>query len=665
MLDASTTTSCLSIDSPQDGAAVSCKNLCLVRGKSVCIDHLDLCVRAGAITGLIGADGAGKTSLLHMIAGVIEPASGDIRVFGKSPRNARLEIAYVTQNNSLFPELTVDENLAYSGGVRNISKEQLAQSKAKYLKAFGLHKFSDHLAKNLSGGMKQKVALLCALISMPKLLLLDEPTSGLDPIARREFWQMLSEVCEDGITALVATPRMEEGELCSEIAWMHEGRVYCSGSPRQLRQDSQACRLILKTQDASVAPLLADEQIQASASISAITMQGDEIVLLVRDAKKSPELIAHVLAKNSIQADLTRAQVSLDDVFVLYQHSRGLNSLGSVSNKPAALKLATIKSVAEEFKRPGQVDYPAIQAQNLLKTFGSFTAVDGVNIEVRYAEVYGLLGANGAGKTSTIKMICGLLNATEGVISIAGKPRNSVEHEWRRQLGYMSQKMALYRDLTGMENLQFYASTYCIPSKKFNERIEWASDAFQLKDALRVPVASLPGGLQQRLAFVCAVLHEPEILILDEPSSGIDPSGRRQMWSIIKELSASGVAVLVTTHFIEEAEYCDRIGVMTQGRLVGENAPNIIRSDAGNVLEIFTPQVRDSFDCLSKHIAPWRISILPDCLHIQSESGQISTSLIERELKIAGLQFSRPRLISPSLEEAVIALVHNSGGAKT
>jgi ABC-2 type transport system ATP-binding protein len=661
MLDAAT--SCLSTDSAQDEFAVTCNNVSLARGKDICIDRLDLRVRRGAITGLIGADGAGKTSLLHMISGVIEPAAGDIRVFGLSPRDARLDIAYVTQNNSLFPELTVDENLAYSGGVRNVSKEQLAERKTKYLKAFGLHKFSDRLAKDLSGGMKQKVALLCALISMPKLLLLDEPTSGLDPIARREFWQMLSGVCEDGITALVATPRMEEGELCSEIAWMHNGRVYCSGSPRKLRQDSQACRLVLKTQDPALITLLSDPQVQATTSIFAITLQEREIVLLVGDAKKSPELLAELLEKNSIQAEMSRAQPSLDDVFVIYQYSKGSeHACDSASFSGLLSQLGSPK--AEGFEIKNLVSHPAIQAQKLSKNFGSFTAVDGVSIDVRYGEIYGLLGANGAGKTSTIKMICGLLKPSEGVVRFADKPLKSDEHEWRSQLGYMSQKMALYRDLSGMENLQFYASTYCIPSKKFKERIEWACDVFQLKDTLHIPVASLPGGLQQRLAFASAVLHEPKILILDEPTSGIDPSGRRQMWSIIKELSSTGVAVLVTTHFIEEAEYCDRIGVMTQGRLVGENAPNTIRVEAGNVLEIFTPRVRDSFECLSKHVAPWRISILPDCLHIQSDSGQISSALVERELRIAGLPFTKPRLIAPSLEEAVIALVHDSGGLK-
>ncbi len=662
MFDAAT--SCISIDSSEDEIAVSCKGVSLARGKNICVDRLDLRIRSGTITGLIGADGAGKTSLLHMIAGVIEPASGDICVFGKSPRDARLDIAYLTQNNSLFPELTIDENLAYSAGVRNISKEHLAERKAKYLKAFGLYQFSDRLAKDLSGGMKQKVALLCALISTPKLLLLDEPTSGLDPIARREFWQMLSGVCEDGITALVATPRMEEGELCSEVAWMHDGRVYCCGSPRQLRQDSQACRLILKTQDPALITLLSDTRLMASASISAITVQEDAIVLLLGDAKKSPDLIVELLQKNSIQAELTRTQPSLDDIFLIYQNSKGLDSsLQSTPNK-STIDHSPIAPRRDLSQLTSNVDHPAIQAQNLSKTFASFTAVDRVNIEVRYGEVYGLLGANGAGKTSTIKMICGLLKPTEGIVSIAGKSRNTDEHEWRSRLGYMSQKMALYRDLSGMENLQFYASTYCIPSKKFQDRIEWACDVFQLKDALHIPVSSLPGGLQQRLAFVSAVLHEPEILILDEPTSGIDPSGRRQMWGIIKKLSSAGVAILVTTHFIEEAEYCDRIGVMTQGRLVGENAPGTIRTEAGNVLEIFTPRVRDSFECLSKHIASWRISILPDCLHVQSESGQISSSLVERELRIAGLPFSKPRLIAPSLEEAVIALVHDSGGVK-
>ena len=751
MLDA--VTSCLANGSAGDELVVSCKKLSLARGKKVCIDRLDLVVRPARITGLIGSDGAGKTTLLHLIAGVMEPSAGEIRVLGKRPRDARLDIAYVTQNNSLFPELTVEENLVYSAGVRNVPRDVFEEREAEYLATFGLEKFTSRLAKDLSGGMKQKVALLCALISMPKLLLLDEPTSGLDPIARREFWQMLSKVCESGITAIVATPRMEEGELCTEIAWMHEGRVYCSGSPRQLRQTSNACRLSLKSSDPELLiSLISDADFRERACITSMTRQSNETILLVNDAKKAPDLVMERLQQNGVVFEMTRSQASLDDVFLIYQSTNRIGDFSgadpampdSLSADPGVARVedsalsraerasesaipsptsadltrseltspestspefASIQSASSESaatksaktepsqtrsdstssldqslnKNPithldespvpnARVNPPdhrsaAIRTDSLSKRFGSFTAVDNVSIEIKYGEIYGLLGANGAGKTSTIKMICGLLKPSEGAVSIAGKVRDPREHEWRSKLGYMSQKMALYRDLTGLENLQFYAATYGISGKQLKERIKWADELVDLENALQIPVGVLPGGLQQRLAFVTAILHQPEILILDEPTSGIDPVGRRQMWNIIRQMVQSGIAVLVTTHFIEEAEYCDRIGVMTQGRLVGEAAPSAIKAEAGKVLEILTPDARGVFDCLSNHIAPWRISILPDCLHIQSEKGQISSSLIERELRIGGFEFTKPRLIAPSLEEAVISLVHDAGAS--
>lgn len=676
MLDAAT--SCFATDSARDDLVIYCKNLSLSRHKKICVDRIDLAVKGGQITGLIGSDGAGKTSLLHIIAGVIEPSSGEIEVLGKRPRDSRLDIAYVTQNNSLFPELTVEENLHYSAGVRNVSSRVYEELKEKYLEGFGLAKFTDRLSKDLSGGMKQKLALLCALISTPKLLLLDEPTSGLDPIARREFWQMLSSVCEDDITAVVATPRMEEGELCSEIAWMHDGRVYCTGSPRQLRQESNACRLFLRSDDIeTIKTLLLQPEFMRKAGISSHTMHEADLVLLVSDAKQSPDLVLEVLNESGVSFEMHRRQASLDDVFVVYQDSEvkpndfdgGLINRSSISNTRTSAGNSGMRCAAHcenvvgsKLSSDGR-STTAIRAANLEKRFGNFNAVQDLSLVVKYGEIYGLLGANGAGKTSTIKMICGLLRACSGEVLIAGARRVLNDHTWRSKIGYMSQKMALYRDLTVWENLQFYGATYGLSEKTLKARIDSACDFAQLSGSLHVPVGVLPGGLQQRLAFITSILHEPEILVLDEPTSGIDPFGRREIWQVVKQLAKNGVAVLVTTHFIEEAEYCDRIGVMTQGRLIGEGAPSEIKAAAGNVLEIFTPEVRDAFECVSKHIAPWRISILPDCLHIQSEKSEFVCSLIERELRISGLTFSKPRLISPSLEEAVISLVHDSGGA--
>lgn len=616
-------------------------------------DHLrdvDIEIPAGKIFGVIGPDGAGKTTLLHILSGIVEPKQGVVKVLGKAPRDARLDIGYVTQKLSLYQDLTVEENLQYSAGVKNVSGETDARSNLALL---GLDRFSNRLVRDLSGGMKQKLALLCALISHPRLLLLDEPTSGLDPIARREFWQLIAKVCQEGVTAVVATPRLEEGEFCHQIALIESGRIHESGSPNDLRNRSGLCRLEIETNELDRSrDLLRDSTFRQEVGVESVFVRGNRLEVLVESKNGARDHVEQRLNDAGVQYNLSRSLITLDDVFVLK-----LRQNQSIDYTP--ISYPRMKELSQS---QGKV---AVELQDLSKQFKDFTAVNHLNLQIKYGEIFGLLGANGAGKTTTIKMICGLVNASEGTIKIAGEKQDIRKRDWRTRIGYMSQKFTLYPDLTVMENLQFYGSAYELPRTVLCRKIDWALKTCQLEESKNSIVGSLPVGLQQRLAFAASVLHEPEILILDEPTSGIDPLGRRQLWRLIRGFAREGTAILVTTHFLDEAEYCNSIGLMVDGNLVGLGSPEILKSESGKIFAIRTTQVRELFACLSKRLEPWRLSIFPDGIHIHSTDSIDSDELTVRDaLRECGLTAPKIATIDPTLEEAFISLVHRARGQK-
>jgi ABC-2 type transport system ATP-binding protein len=647
-------------------------------GKTVAVNGIDFAVRRGEIFGLIGPDGAGKTSTFQILAGVMETTSGDIQVLGRSPRQSRLGIGYLTQQFSLYQDLSIYENIRYSAGLRRVPPNRMVERRDRYLKLMGLEKFGDRLAGQLSGGMKQKLALCCALVSQPEILLLDEPTTGVDPVSRREFWDVLATLSSEGVTIVVATPYLDEAERCHRIALMYGGKIHETGTLRELRQDLGLHRLELRTDDlAGAETVLLNNSDPAFSQptphpppstpqvISDVQTFGDRLDILVADPNQGETTVRQILQQHQIaMKDIQTAEATLENVFVNYLRQEGAD--------PPFLDFPRVRqrhntspphSPAQQSGKP-QV---AIKTKQLCKVFGHFQAVKDVTLEVRYGEIYGLLGANGAGKTTTIKMLCGLLQASGGDISLAGETTALRHPDLRQRIGYMSQKFTLYDDLTILENLEFYCGVYGVPRSLQQERIEWVLATSGLQGQERLLTGRLPGGWKQRVAFGASVMHEPDILFLDEPTSGVDPLARRQFWRLIEDFARRGTAILVTTHYLEEAEHCNYLGFMVAGEVVAQGSPTDIKaSQPGQLIELVTSQPQAASDLLKTQIDSWRVSIFGDRLHLvlddpDRELPHIRDLLHQRTTPTGEpLDIQSLRPIPFSLEDAFIGIVQRS-----
>lgn len=613
-------------------------------GDLVAVDKLDLTIRQGELFGLIGPDGAGKTSIFNMLGGILDPSAGTLRVLDMEPRDARLHIGYLTQLFSLYLDLTIEQNLQYASGLRSVPAEEFIERRDHYLELMDLKRFSSRLAGNLSGGMKQKLALCCALIGRPRLLLLDEPTTGVDPVSRRDFWDVLATIAHEGVTIAVATPYLDEAERCSRIALLHKGIVKELGSPMELKERLGMRRFELRgaplpdtenvlNTTAELAPLLCDTQ-----------EFGDRLDVLVQDVTQSMASISKAAEERHLPLTLSEQDPTLENVFVLTIKR---------SETPKELRPFNFTSY-------DRADGIAIEAVNLSKDFGTFKAVNNVNVKVAYGQIFGLLGANGAGKTTTIKMLCGLLDASSGQMRLGGVSQNLKDPRLRSKIGYMSQKFTLYEDLTVMENLRFYGGVYQVPYDLMDQRIKWVLETCDLSGRENMLTAQLPGGFRQRLAFGATVLHQPEILFLDEPTSGVDPLARRQLWSLISDFARHGTAVLITTHFLEEAEHCHELGFMVSGELVASGTPAEIKeSQPGQLVEIRTNDNQRALDLLHQRMPRWQTSIFGDALHVVAETPEQEQQTIEH-LKQSGVTISTTRTIPFSLEDAFIGIVERS-----
>jgi len=567
------------------------------------IDDVSLTVRRGEIFGFIGADGAGKTTAFKILAGVLEPTSGKVEVLGRRARDSRLEVGYLTQPFTLYEDLSIEENLRYSAGLCEVSDELYEQRSEQRLSEFGLINFRSRLAGRLSGGMKQKLALTCALISEPKLLLLDEPTTGVDPLSRREFWETLIELAHEGLSIIVATPYFDEAERANRVAFLESGKLLKLGSPREIRTELKATRFEVH------APGLRQAAQALRGADWALDVQrfGDRLDVLAPKGAAVEDRIREVVPDvESISAE----EPVLENAFVARLHEMR----GSEPEPPFPEPLA----------HRGEAEV-ALGAYGLVKRFGSFTAVNDVSIEIRQGEIYGLLGANGAGKTTAIKMICGLLAPTQGRVSLLGHTKRLRSAAIRSRIGYKSQKFSLYDDLSVGENLDFYAALYGVPPRLREARKRWALESSGLAGREEAVTAELPDGWKQRIAFCAAVMHEPEVVMLDEPTSGVDALARRAMWRRINELADRGDAVLVVTHYLDEAEQCNRLGFMADGELIAEGSPREIKSRMeGSLFEV---RCKDPFAALRALRAPFghvNVSLFGECLNVtaEDESGE-------------------------------------------
>lgn len=630
-------------------AAIEVRDLWKKYGALEAVRGINFRVERGEIFGLIGADGAGKTSTFQILAGVMEATSGAAEIFGKPAREARSQTGYLTQTFSLYPDLSVMENIRYVGDLRRVPIAEINERGHRYLKAFDMDRFSARLAGNLSGGMKQKLALVCALVSEPNILLLDEPTTGVDPVSRREFWDTVAHLAGEGLTVLVATPYLDEAERCHRIAFIHLGQIRQIGTAEEIRDSLHAKRIELHTPKLQQALAAMTDAAGTDNLIVDAQRFGDRLDLLSHDAEKAQADVKRIMSDKGLPIDDIRVdEPTLENTFVAT-----LRSLGhGMHDHP-------FPSRHDHRGMRGKI---AIDAGNLTKQFGTFTAVHNVSLQVRYGEIYGLLGANGAGKTTTIKMLCGLLEPTLGAMKLAGEQGSLRTTAVREQIGYMSQKFSLYNDLTIAENLEFFAGVYGIPEEEREEKMRWVLRFSGLEEQQNQITGSLPGGWKQRVAFGSAISHEPGIVFLDEPTSGVDPLARRAFWTMINHLADTGTAVLVTTHYLEEAEQCNRLGLMVAGELLLEGSPTEIKAQQkGHLLEFRVDQTQRAADVLKSETDRWRVSIFGRRLHIISdEPAETAIRATTEKLAAQGIRVLDAREGRFSLEDVFISVVEHA-----
>jgi ABC-2 type transport system ATP-binding protein len=549
---------------PDRAIVVAAEGLSLAFGgrerSFLALDQLDFEARAGEVTALVGSDGSGKSTLIRVIAGLMAPTAGTLRVLGfEMPRQAdevQARIGYMPQRFGLYEDLTVQENLDLYADLHAVPMEARAQKYPELMDMTALGPFRDRLAGRLSGGMKQKLGLACTLISTPQLLLLDEPTVGVDPLSRRELWAIVRRLThEQGMPVIVSTSYLDEADRSDHVVVMNAGKELAWGAPAEVRAVA-AGRVFRVTaaKDEQTRDLQA-RLLGEPAVVDAVPEAGRVRVVL-----SAPEAAAKTFDKRAFDP----VEAGFEDGFMTLLRTAAPDDTPiSPMEFPGNLTVGT----------PG-----AVQVRNLVRKFGAFTAVDNVSFEVAHGEIFGLLGPNGAGKTTTFRMLCGLLPASGGDLTVGGLDMRRAPAEARKRVGYVAQKFSLYGDLSAAENLEFFASVYGLRGAYKRDRIKWALSEFDLAEQAQAPADKLPGGYKQRLAMAAALLHHPEILFLDEPTSGADPFARRDFWRRITAVADEGVAVIVTTHFMSEAEYCDHIAILDSGRILAHGTPAEIRA---------------------------------------------------------------------------------------
>lgn len=534
-------------------------------------------IHRGKIIGLAGPDGAGKTTLIRLIAGLLLPSTGIITVGGydtiKDAEAVHRSIGYMPQKFGLYEDLTVRQNLVLYADLKDVRGKEREEAFEKLLTFTDLKRFSGRLAGALSGGMKQKLGLACSLLSKPALLLLDEPTVGVDPLSRRELWKMVQNLLAEEITVLWSTAYLEEAERCDEVLLLNEGKLLYGGQPKGITERVEGRTFKLVHVSGNRRQVLS-KALNQSGVIDGI-IQGNDLRLVTKTLNPSIDLEA---LEAGPQAQLVPTPPRFEDAFI--------DILGGGPGGHSAL--------AAEVPQMPMHEQGIIIADNLVKRFGTFTAADHVSFRIESGEIFGLLGPNGAGKSTTFKMMCGLLKPTEGYAYVNGLNLQIAPAQGRAQIGYMAQKFSLYGNLSVGQNLDFFSGIYNLRGRKKTKMIGQMVEIFELAPYLNESAEMLPLGFKQRLALSCAVMHLPKVLFLDEPTSGVDPITRREFWNHINGLVEKGVTAMVTTHFMDEAEYCDRIGLIYRSRLIKVGTPDSLKQEA-RTKEIPNPTLEDAF----------------------------------------------------------------------
>lgn len=540
------------------------------------LDVVSAQIFPGKMTGLVGPDGAGKTTLIRHIIGLMQADSGTITVDQLNVNDDAETIhqisGYMPQKFGLYEDLTVIENLNLYADLRLISGASRKEKFDKLLAFTDLAAFQQRLAGKLSGGMKQKLGLACALVGDPKLLLLDEPSVGVDPISRRELWKLVQALVEQGMAVLWSTAYLDEAEKCDSVILLNEGKKLYDGAPQGLLESVrgrvfQVSDIPVADRRSSLIHLLQQPQVMDG------IIQGSNLRIVLKPEAAKPQLS---------QGKWQPVNPCFEDAFI--------NRLGGGPGGNSALA-AQIEAKQDDGK-------PVIDAKGLTKKFGDFVAVKDNTFSIKRGEIFGLLGPNGAGKSTTFKMMCGLLQPTSGECFVTGLNLRYATSQARSRIGYMAQRFSLYGNLNVLQNLRFFAGLYGVTGKTQRERIEMMIDIFDFKSYLKMNAGDLPLGFKQRLSLACAVIHQPDILFLDEPTSGVDPITRREFWLHINAMVGKGVTVMVTTHFMDEAEYCDRIGLIYHGENIATGTPDELKQQAIRQAGLQSPTLEDAFIAL-------------------------------------------------------------------
>ena len=552
----------------------------------VALDRVSLSVTRGQLTALVGPDGAGKTTLMRMMAGLLAPDEGSLHVLGLDvTRNAQAvqdRISYMPQRFGLYEDLSAQENLDLYADLHGVPQAVRRERFARLMAMTDLARFTARPAGKLSGGMKQKLGLACTLVRSPELLLLDEPSVGVDPLSRRDLWEILLQLVRDEqLSVVVSTAYMDEAERCAHVHVMNAGHVLANGTPQALAQRAQGLTFVATPPGGMAARMLQARLLDAASAVVDAVPRGGQVRFIRR-----PDVDEAALRPLLENVEVHPRPAELEDAFMLMlrQHAEAAGGQSSSKEPPAAGADRTLQGRRNnEPTAPAAVEAhaePVIVVRDLVRRFGDFTAVASTSFEVRRGEIFGLLGPNGAGKTTTFRMLCGLLPATSGSLQVAGANLRVAPARARARIGYVAQKFSLYATLTVRENLAFYGAAYGLHGRQLAERMQAMLQRFDLDPEAESGL--LPAGYRQRLAMAAGLIHAPDILFLDEPTSGIDPLARRAFWRTITALSAQGVTIVITTHFMEEAEYCDRIAIQDAGRMLALGTPHEVRTQAGD-----------------------------------------------------------------------------------
>ena len=614
------------------------------------VSSLDLRIERGEMFGLVGADGAGKTTTIRMLCTLLLPSAGEARLLGMNTARdaARLKdkIGYVAEHFNLYPTLTVEENLTFFARLRNMPRETSEKRIKELLQFCRLEPFRKRHAEHLSGGMQKKLALACSLIHEPEVVFLDEPTTGVDPVSRRDFWRIIAGFLARGITVLVSTPYLDEAERFNRIAFMQKGQVIVCDTPQNIKARFPGELLEIRTHQVNkVAAVLAPLPFVQTAQVF-----GDTVHVMVDRAGERRTEIDRLLKERSISTvELRHIAVGLEDVFI--------TQLTSLEGKPDSWSGSEnkVNLIAKEGEQPEA----AVQVSELARKFGNFTAVDRASFSIRRGEIFGLLGPNGSGKTTTIRMITGLLQPTEGSAFVLGDDMSVMADIIQSKIGYMSQKFSLFSDLTVEENINFYGNLYSLPTALLRERKEWVLNMAGLRGKEKAMARELAGGWKQRLALGCTIIHSPEVVFLDEPTAGVDPLSRRAFWELIQELSDRGTTIFITTHYMDEAEHCHRLGLMYQGRLIALGSPHQLKTELikGELIEVTTSDYAQALAMLSADARYPQVSLFGSAIHVVVDEAQAASTQIKRLLESGGIAVHSINRIPFSMEDVFISLM--------